>query len=137
VINRNYQETLCQLERINWQDLYDGYDQIINQLDKEHTGFVIMDGNRKDSYVLCPYQWIHACYDEVFDYGVICAIRYAISGQCYAPELVAEFTHNFVKLLSQRTINNAIKEIEQALENDKFYSPGVWFSLLDELKKSQ
>lgn len=133
--NRNYLETLSQLKRINRQYLFDNYDWILNQLVKEDTGFVIMDGNGKDCYVLCPYYWIHAIYDEVFDYGVICAIRYAISGQCYAPELVAEFAHNFVKILTPRTINNAIKEIEQALENDRFYSPGVWFGLLDELKK--
>ena len=46
------------MERITRKTLCEDFDNILDRVDKEDTGFVILDDESKDRYVLCPAHWM-------------------------------------------------------------------------------
>lgn len=131
----NYLKPLGSLERISRQYLCDNFDQVLDRIDKENTGFVILNDEGKDGQVICPYRWMNFYFDEEFGFIVICAIRYAIGRHTVAPELIAEFVGRYINVLAPKTICTAINDIEQAIDHNEIDSPGVWLGLLDAFKK--
>lgn len=45
------------MERITRQQLADNFDEILEKVDKEQIGYVILDNEGNDGHVLCPFQW--------------------------------------------------------------------------------
>lgn len=45
------------MERITRQKLCDNFDEILDRVDKEDIGFVILDNEGKDGHILCPARW--------------------------------------------------------------------------------
>ena len=54
------------MERITRQRLCDNFDEILDRVDKEDIGFVILNDEGKDGYVLCPARWMQYCFDDDF-----------------------------------------------------------------------
>lgn len=45
------------MERITRQQLADNFDEILEKVEKENAGYVILDNDGKDGQVLCPAKW--------------------------------------------------------------------------------
>lgn len=73
------------MERISKQKLCNNFDEILDRVDKEDIGFVILNDDGKDGYVLCPAQWIQYCFDDDFGCIINSALRYAIYRHTYMP----------------------------------------------------
>lgn len=57
------------MERITRQHLCDNFDEVLERVDKENIGFVILTEDGKDGQVLCPARWMAYCFDD--DFGCI------------------------------------------------------------------
>lgn len=45
------------MERITRQQFADNFDEILEKVEKENVGYVILDNEGKDGQVLCPVKW--------------------------------------------------------------------------------
>lgn len=129
-----YLKPLDTMERITRQVLCDDFDNVLDRVDKEDIGFVILDDEGKDGYVLCPARWMDYCFDDDFGCIVNSALRYAIRRHTYMPGVVADFVRKYINVLDTKTIDVAIKDIEYELEHDNVDEPDMWKGLLTELK---
>ena len=129
-----YLKPLDTMERITRQALCDAFDHVLDRVDKEDTGFVILDEEGKDGYVLCPARWMDYCFDDDFGCVVNSALRYAIRRHTYMPGVVVDFVRKYIYVLDTKTIDVAIKDIEYELEHDNVDEPDMWRGLLTELK---
>lgn len=121
------------MERISRQKLCDDFDNILDRVDKEDTGFVILDDESKDRYVLCPAHWMDYCFDDDFGCIINSALRYSINRHTYMPGVVVNFIRKYINILDTKTIDIAIKDIEEELKADNFDDPEMWQKLKDEL----
>ena len=53
-----YLMPLDTMERISRQKLCEDFDNVLERVDKEDIGFVIVDDEGKEGHVLCPARWI-------------------------------------------------------------------------------
>ena len=51
------------MERITRQQLVDNFDEILERVNNESIGFVILDDEGKDGQVLCPAKWFETSTD--------------------------------------------------------------------------
>lgn len=129
-----YLKPLDTMERITRQKLCDDFDNVLDRVDKEDIGFVILDEEGKDGYVLCPARWMDYCFDDDFGCIVNSALRYAIRRHTYMPSVVVDFVRKYINVLDTKTIDVAIRDIEYDLEHDNVDEPEMWRNLLTELK---
>ena len=74
-----YLMPLDTMERISRQKLCEDFDNVLERVDKEDIGFVIVDDEGKEGHVLCPARWMEYCFDDDFGCIINSALRYAIS----------------------------------------------------------
>lgn len=67
------------MDRISRQFLCDNFDEVLERVDKEDIGFVILDEEGKDGQVLCPARWMDYCFDDDFGCIINSALRYSIN----------------------------------------------------------
>lgn len=79
------------MERITRQHLCDNFDEVLERVDKENIGFVILTEDGKDGQVLCPARWMAYCFDDDFGCIINSALRYAICRHTYMPDVVVNF----------------------------------------------
>ena len=79
------------MERISRQKLCEDSDNVLERVDKEDIGFVIVDDEGKEGHVLCPARWMEYCFDDDFGCIINSALRYAISRHTYMPGVVVDF----------------------------------------------
>ena len=132
-----YLKPLDTMERITRQELIDRFDNILNEIDAEDIGIVILDEEGKDEFVLCPAKWMDYCFDNDFGCIITCAIRYAIRRETYMPSVVADFVRKYLHVLDSNTIKVAIEDIESEINMDSVPYPGIWLSLKQDLLKQQ
>lgn len=132
-----YLMPLDAMERISRQTLCDNFDEILDRVDKEDTGLVILNDDGKDGYVLCPARWMHYCFDEDFGCIVNSALRYAIRRHTYMPGVVVDFIRKYIRVLDTKTIDVAIKDINRELEHEGVDDPEMWVALRNELSAQQ
>ena len=132
-----YLMPLDAMERISRQTLCDNFDEILDRVDKEDTGFVILNDDGKDRYVLCPARWMQYCFDDDFGCIINSALRYAIRRHTYMPGVVVDFIRKYIQVLDTKTIDVAIKDINHELEHDAVDNPEMWVSLRNELSVQQ
>lgn len=53
------------MERITRQQLADNFDEILEKIEKENVGYVILDSEGKDGQVLCPVKWFETETNDV------------------------------------------------------------------------
>jgi len=53
------------MERITRQQLADNFDEILEKIEKENVGYVILDNEGKDGQVLCPVKWFETETNDV------------------------------------------------------------------------
>lgn len=53
------------MERITRQQLADNFDEILEKVEKENVGYVILDNEGKDGQVLCPAKWFEVETDNI------------------------------------------------------------------------
>ncbi len=128
-----YLKPLDTMERITRQKLCDDFDGVLDRVDKEDIGFVILDDEGKDGYVLCPARWMDYCFDDDFGCIINSALRYAISRHTYMPRVVVDFVRKYMKILDSKTIDVAIRDIDRELEWNNVDEPAMWQKLRDEL----
>ena len=78
-----YLMPLDTMERISRQKLCEDFDNVLERVDKEDIGFVIVDDEGKEGHVLCPARWMEYCFDDDFGCIINSALRYAISRHKY------------------------------------------------------
>ena len=122
------------MERISQKELGDGLESILERVDKEDIGVVILNEEGKDRYVLCPARWMHYCFDDEFGCIITSAIRYAIGRHTYMPSTVVSFVRKYMHILDSKTIDVAIRDITRELENDNVEDPEMWKDLRLELR---
>lgn len=132
-----YLQPLDTMERITRQDLADRLDSILNEINSEDVGVVILDEEGKDEFVLCPAKWMDYCFDKDFGCIITCAIRYAIRRETYMPNVVADFVRKYLHVLDSNTIKVAIEDIDSEIHMDSVPYPGIWLSLKQDLLKQQ
>ena len=132
-----YLKPLDTMERITRQELMDLFDNILNEIDAEDIGIVILDEEVKDEFVLCPARWMDYCFDKDFGCIISCAIRYAIRRETYMPSVVVDFVRKYLHVLDSNTIKVAIEDIESEINMDSVPYPGIWLSLKQDLLKQQ
>lgn len=132
-----YLKPLDTMERITRQELMDRFDNILNEIDAEDIGIVILDEDGNDEFVLCPARWMDYCFDKDFGCIISCAIRYAIRRETYMPSVVVDFVRKYLHVLDSNTIKVAIEDIESEINMDSVPYPGIWLSLKQDLLKQQ
>lgn len=132
-----YLKPLDTMERITRQELMDRFDNILNEIDAEDIGIVILDEEGKDEFVLCPAKWMDYCFDNDFGCIITCAIRYAIRRETYMPSVVSDFVRKYIHVLDSNTIKVAIEDIDSEINMDSVPYPGIWLSLKQDLLKQQ
>lgn len=132
-----YLKPLDTMERITRQELMDRFDNILNEIDAEDVGVVILVEDGKDEFVLCPARWLEYCFDNNFGCIISCAIRYAIRRETYMPRVVVDFVRKYLHVLDSNTIKVAIEDIDSEINLDSVPYPGIWLSLKQDLLKQQ
>ena len=133
--NFRYMMPLEMMEHISRQKLCDDFDNILDRVDKEDTGFVIVDDNGKDRYVLCSARWMEYCFDDDFGCIIDSALRYALPRESYMPSTVVEFIRKYINIIDTKTIDVAIKDINQELKRNNVHDPEMWSTLKTELEE--
>lgn len=128
-----YLMPLDTMEKITRQYLYDNFDEILERVDKEDIGFIILDNNGEDGQVLCPARWMEYCFDDDFGCIINSALRYSISRHTYMPGTVVNFVRKYINILDTKTIEVAIEDITNELERNNVDDPAMWKKLRDEL----
>ena len=132
-----YLKPLDTMERITRQELIDRFDSILNEVDAEDVGVVILGEDGNDEFVLCPARWMEYCFDKDFGCIISCAIRYAIRRETYMPSVVVDFVRKYLHVLDSNTIKVAIEDIDSEINMDSVPYPGIWLSLRQDLLKQQ
>ena len=132
-----YLKPLDTMERITRQELMDCFDNILNEIDAEDVGVVILGEDGKDEFVLCPARRLEYCFDNNFGCIISCANRYAIRRETYMPSVVVDFVRKYLHVLDSNTIKVAIEDIESEINMDSVPYPGIWLSLKQDLLKQQ
>ena len=101
---RNLQP-LDTMERITRQKLCNSFDNVLNRVGMEDMGFVILDDEGKDRYVLCPAHWMDYCFDDDFGCIINGALRYSINRHTYMPGVVVDFIRKYINVLDTKTIS--------------------------------
>lgn len=122
------------MERITRQKLCDDFDNVLDRVDKENIGFVILNDEGKDGHVLCPDHWMGYCFDDDFGCIINSALRYAIGRHTYMPGVVVDFIRKYINIIDTKTIDVAIKDIECELKRNNVGDPEMWLSLKRELE---
>lgn len=86
---------------------------VLERVDKENIGFVILNEEGKDGQVLCPARWMEYCFDDDFGCIINSALRYAIRRHTYMPGVVVDFIRKYINILDTKTIEVAIEDITQ------------------------
>lgn len=97
-----YLMPLDTMERISRQKLCEDFDNVLERVDKEDIGFVIVDDEGKEGHVLCPARWMEYCFDDDFGCIINSALRYAISRHTYMPGVVVDIIRRYTTSLTQR-----------------------------------
>ena len=118
-----YLMPLDTMERITRQKLCNDFDNILERVDKEDIGFVILNDEGKDGYVLCPARWMEYCFDDDFGCIINSALRYSISRHTYMPGTVVDFIRKYINVIDTKTIDVAIKDIEYELDRNNVDVP--------------
>lgn len=71
------------MERITRQKFCDNFDEILDRVDKEDIGFVILNNEGKDGHVLCPARWFQINFSDDLGCIINSALRYAIHRHTY------------------------------------------------------
>lgn len=121
------------MDRISRQFLCDNFDEVLERVDKEDIGFVILDEEGKDGQVLCPARWMDYCFDDDFGCIINSALRYSINRHTYMPSVVANFVRKYINILDAKTIDVAIEDITKAIETNEVDDPAMWKRLKDDL----
>lgn len=129
-----YLMPLDTMERITRQKLCNDFDNILERVDKEDIGFVILNDEGKDGYVLCPARWMEYCFDDDFGCIINSALRYSISRHTYMPGTVVDFIRKYINVIDTKTIDVAIKDIEYELDRNNVDVPEMWQSLKRDLE---
>lgn len=87
-----YLMPLDTMERISRQKLCEDFDNVLERVDKEDIGFVIVDDEGKEGHVLCPARWMEYCFDDDFGCIINSALRYVVGG---TKELCLNITYNY------------------------------------------
>lgn len=132
-----YLKPLDTMERITRQELMDRFDNILNEIEAQDIGIVILGEDGNDEFVLCPARWMDYCFDKDFGCIISCAIRYAIRRETYMPSVVVDFVRKYLHVLDSNTIKVAIEDIESEINMDSVPYPGIWLSLKQDLLKQQ
>lgn len=130
-----YLMPLDTMERISRQKLCDDFDNVLDRVDKEDIGFVILDDEGKEAHVLCPARWMEYCFDDDFGCIINSALRYAIRRESYMPSTVVEFIRKYIHIIDTKTISVAIRDIEIEVRPGCVSKPEMWSELKDELKE--
>lgn len=131
-----YLMPLDTMERISRQKLCEDSDNVLERVDKEDIGFVIVDDEGKEGHVLCPARWMEYCFDDDFGCIINSALRYAISRHTYMPGVVVDFIRRYINIIDTKTIDVAIKDIDQELKQNNVHDPEMWSALKAELTKN-
>lgn len=129
-----YLQPIDTMERITRQKLCDDFDNVLDRVDKEDIGFVILNDEGKDGYVLCPARWMEYCFDDGFGCIINSALRYSISRKSYMPGVVVDFIRKHINIIDTKTIYVAIKDIDQELKMNSVDDPEMWLNLKKELE---
>lgn len=100
------------MERITRQQLVDNFDEILERINKENIGLVILDNDGNEGQVLCPAKWFEST-TEVED--IPTAMRKLKKLKEFAYELV----------------ENTIKKVEDGTIADKDALEDFQFMLMD------
>lgn len=130
-----YLMPLDMMERISRQKLCEDFDNVLERVDKEDIGFVIVDDEGKEAHVLCPARWMEYCFDDDFGCIINSALRYAIPRESYMPRVVVDFILRYINIIDTKTIDVAIKDIAQELKRNNVHNPEMWFDLKKELEE--
>jgi len=124
-----------EMKRISRQELADHFDEIIDTVEKENVGFIVEDPAGKNDVLLCPAHWYNYCFDDSFGCIVNSALRYAVGRHTYMPGVVREFIRKYIKVLDEKTLTVAIRDIDHALYHDESDDAEEWKKLREELRK--
>lgn len=130
-------ESIDIMERITRQQLCDNFDEILDKVDKEDIGFVILNPDGTDGQILCPAHWMDYCFDDDFGCILTCAIRYAISRSTYMPHVVVEYIRKYMNVLDTNTIKVIVEDIDREIDMKTIDSPSMWLKLKEELLARQ
>lgn len=114
-------------------DMFIYVDEVLERVDKEDIGFVILDEEGKDGQVLCPARWMDYCFDDDFGCIINSALRYSISRHTYMPGVVVNFIRKYINTLDTKTIDIAIEDITKAIEMNEVDDPAMWECLKEDL----
>lgn len=128
-----YLMPLDTMERTTRQHLCDNFDTILERVDKENIGFVILNEEGKDGQVLCPARWMEYCFDDDFGCIINSALRYSIRRHTYMPGVVVDFIRKYINILDTKTIEVAIEDITKELDMGNIDDPLMWEKLKSEL----
>lgn len=135
--NWKYVKSVDTMERVSRQELADHFDEILDKIDKEKVGVVILDEAGKDGHILCPAGWTGYCFDKDFGCIIISAVRYAIGRSTYMPGIVVDFVRKYLNVLDTNAIRAVIEEIDSQIKWEEVADPGLWLELKKELLARQ
>lgn len=125
------------MEKITRQQLCDNFDEVLEKIDKEDIGYVILNEQGENGHVICPAAWLNAVYDADFGAIIECAIRYSINRDTYMPNLVIRFVEKYIDILDGNTLQVAIRDIEQAIDMEEACDVVQWTRLKEKLLAKQ
>ena len=102
------------MERISRQELCDRFDEVLEKVEKEDVGIVILNPDGTDGQILCPASWFDFCFDKDFGKIITCALRYALEKPIDTADIVIPFIEKYLNVLEADTVSLAIDDIEKA-----------------------
>ena len=108
-----YLMPLDTMERISRQKLCEDFDNVLERVDKEDIGFVIVDDEGKEGHVLCPARWMEYCFDDDFGCIINSALRYSRNSTPSAAKQTYQasfLVYSCIYLLMNQIILGSIKK---------------------------
>ncbi len=121
--------------RVTKEEFCEQMDEILDKVSDEQRVYVITE-NGEGKYAVCPATWFDIFVDDDFSCILTSAVRYAINRDTYMPSAVRDFMITHLACLSEKTIWNTSRDINDHIkDNPEMKQKQLWEDLLKALCK--
>lgn len=116
--------------KVTKEEFCEKMDEIFDKVSSEKRVYVITE-NGEGKYAVCPAEMFDIFADDDFSCLITSAVRYALNRDTYMPSVVANFLITHIASLSEKTLWNTSRDINEHLkDNPQMRQKILWEDLL-------
>lgn len=121
--------------KVTKEEFCEKMDEILDKVSAEQRVYVITE-NGEGKYAVVPASWFDIFADDDFSCVLTSAVRYAINRNTYMPSVVSGFMMKNLACLSEKTIWNTSRDINEHIkDHPEMQQKLLWEDLLKALRQ--